>query len=105
MVFILNRRHAINYLATHTYFTQQALEVIADYLSETDTDREVDPTQLACEWIEATQLTDLVHDYNHVEGFPTDIHDDEAIIAWFTKQTLFLTFQHTNSTHYVLQSF
>ena len=105
MSFILNRSHAINYLEEHTNFTHQALEVLADYLEGVNTDREVDPTQLQCEWREATQLTDLVRDYNHVEGFPTDIQDDEAIIAWFTRQTIFIHFRYIDSTHYVLQSF
>lgn len=105
-MFILNRSHAINYLAERTNFSHQALDAIADHLAEdTDNCREVDPVQLEGDWREASQLTDLIRDYNHVSGFPTDIQDDEAVITWFTQNTVFIPFQYADSTRYVLLNF
>lgn len=105
MPFILNCSHAIQYLADRTNFTYQAVEAIASYHIDTHSQQEVDPTQLSGDWTEADTLSRLVADYKHVDGFPTDIHDDDAIIEWFKEKTVFIPFQYATSTHYVLLNF
>jgi len=110
MSFILNQSHAIGYLADwykehpdYNGFSYGALEAIAGYLSETETDREVDPVQLACEWREET-LEEAVNTY--CGTIPTEVSeliesDRGEVLYWFNQQTNFLSIENSNKYVYV----
>jgi hypothetical protein len=71
-----------------TQFSYHALRALFDHLErveeDTDTEIELDPIALCCEWAEYATALDAAKDYGYLEGVDSK---DEDPIEWLTNRT------------------
>ena len=69
-------------------FTSHALRALFEHLErveeDTDTELELDPIALCCEWAEYPSALDAARDYGYLEGVDSK---DESPIEWLSNRT------------------